>query len=386
MNVLDLVLLAALVMALVGGFRAGLIARAASWLGIIAGFFVAIRTTPWVVGLLDTDDSVTLLMVSLGTIALTVTIVGLVFSMVGAMVRRTIAATTLSLPDRLFGAAASVVVLVAAIWLLVPAAANVPGLVAQQVRASTLVATLTDFTPRPPDATRILRQLVGGTRFPEVFADFGASPDVGPLPDDVDVDEGTIRVATRSTAHVRASGCGRGYDGSSFVIGDDLMMTNAHVVAGAEAVRVRFPDGDERDAVVVVFDPERDLALLHVEELNRPALSLEQPQTGSTAVVIGYPGGQLEPRVAASRIEAERSAIGRDIYGREPVTRDVLFLAAALRQGDSGSPVIGTSGAVNGVVFAISPDNAGAAYALTLDEASAVLTQPHDPGYTGTCM
>jgi S1-C subfamily serine protease len=107
---------------------------------------------------------------------------------------------------------------------------------------------------------------------------------------------------------------------------------------------------------------------------------------GDPGVVIGYPGGQDTPRVAPAEIRDRRTAIGRDIYGRERTERRVLFLAAELQQGDSGSPLIDTSGRVAGVVFAISPDQATTSFALDLEELDAVLDGPRDRGETGPCI
>jgi S1-C subfamily serine protease len=149
---------------------------------------------------------------------------------------------------------------------------------------------------------------------------------------------------------------------------------------------VRRPDGGVRPATVVAFDPDRDLAILSVPELGQAPLPLGALEAGDDAVVIGYPGGQNTPRPTPARVTESRAALGRDIYGRAPTQRQVLFLAASLRQGDSGSPLVGPDGDVGGVVFAISPDNRDVAYALELDELEAVMAAPRRPGETGSCI
>ena len=99
---------------------------------------------------------------------------------------------------------------------------------------------------------------------------------------------------------------------------------------------------------------------------------------------IGYPGGQDTPRAQPVSVRDRRTTIGRDIYNRDRVEREVLFLAASLRQGDSGSPVIDARGQVVGTVFAISPDRASTAYALDASEVRELLAGPRDQG-AGPC-
>jgi S1-C subfamily serine protease len=384
MNLLDIALAAALVGAAVGGVRVGLLARIASWVGLAVGVVLSTWTVPFAVRLVDGATPQTRLLVGIGALAVTISIASALFSGLGARARARVAETALSGVDRAAGAVAAVAVVVGMVWFLLPAASAVPGTIAQQVRSSRIVATIDAVTPDAPDPLRVLRGLIGSSRFPEVFADLGPSPEIGPPPESIAVDPAIVEAATAATAHVRSNGCGAGFEGSSFAISADTLMTNAHVVAGAGTVRVRFPDGETREAEVVVFDPVRDLALLHVPGHGRTPIPLGFD--GTDAVVIGYPGGQLQPRVAPASIEGSRLAVGRDIYGRERSERNVLFLAASLRQGDSGSPVVDAQGRLAGVVFAISPDRPNLAYALDNREVEAVLAAGWDPGNSGPCM
>jgi S1-C subfamily serine protease len=79
------------------------------------------------------------------------------------------------------------------------------------------------------------------------------------------------------------------------------------------------------------------------------------------------------------------SAVGRDIYGQDRTRREVLFLAASLRPGDSGSAFIDADGKVAGVAFAIAPDRPGTAYALDDSELRAALATPRQLG-VGPCV
>jgi S1-C subfamily serine protease len=188
---------------------------------------------------------------------------------------------------------------------------------------------------------------------------------------------------------VESTACGRVVEGSGSVIGEDLLETNAHVVAGGSSVTVlRHPDGVALHADVVVFDPDRDLAILHVPGIERPALPLDDGSFGDGGVgaVFGHPlGGAL--RLAPFKVGSQLTANGRDIYDSHTTERDVFILAAGLQPGDSGSALVDAQGEVVGVAFAIAPDRGGVAYALTLAELRPVLQGDLSQSVsTGPCL
>lgn len=386
LNLLDLLLLLVALGAVVGGLRLGFVARAASWAGIGVGLALATWTVPTSLSLIADGQPGLRLSVGIVVLTLTVTVVASAFQAVGLRARRSIAASPLSGIDRVFGAVAGGLAVVLLVWFLLPAAADVPGEVARQVRQSRLVAIISQTTPTPPDTIRTLRNLVDTSRFPEVFEDLRPAPVTGPPPEQLPVPEATVEAVTQSTVNIETEGCGRRYEGSGFAAADETVVTNAHVVAGSDTVHVKRPDGTVLDATVVVFDPRRDLAVLDVAGLGQQALARAAIEPGTEGAVIGYPGGQDTPRTQPIMVEDRRTAVGRDIYGRERSEREVLFLSAELRQGDSGSPVIDVEGRVGGVVFAISPDRPTAAFALDLSELETVLEAPQQPGETGPCI
>lgn len=386
MNLLDLVLVVAFVAAIAGGIRAGFVARVATWVGLAVGVVLATWTVPRMLGLFEGGDAVARLFVGLLVLAVTVTVVTTLFQAVGHRARLRITGSAMSRLDAAGGGIAGGLAVIALVWFLLPAAADVPGTISREVRTSTIVAVVHTLTPSPPDAVRALRTLIDSSRFPEVFADLEPAPRTGPPPESIPVDQDVVDRATASTVNVETSGCGRRYEGSGFAVGPDLVVTNAHVVAGADAVSVKRSDGTQLDAVVVSFDPARDLALLEVGGLGQEPLDLATIEPGSDAITIGYPGGQDTPRVAPARVDQRRTALGRDIYGAERTERRVLFLSARLQQGDSGSPVIDGDGNVVGVVFAISPDRPTTAYALDLEELESILAAPTTRGEVGACI
>jgi S1-C subfamily serine protease len=138
-------------------------------------------------------------------------------------------------------------------------------------------------------------------------------------------------------------------------------------------------------ATIVAFDPNRDLAVLAVPDIDREPLALGDAVAGESGAVFGHPGGgplELSPYSVGEEV----TATGRDIYDANSTRRQVLFLAAQLRPGDSGGPLVNPAGAVVGVAFAIAPDDPNVAYALTIEEVQAVLAGPLQPVDAGPCL
>ncbi len=154
---------------------------------------------------------------------------------------------------------------------------------------------------------------------------------------------------------------------------EGLVATNAHVVAGTEEVRVES-EGRLLEADVVVFEPEKDLAVLSVPGLDAPALPMtgEPGVSGDDAIVVGYPGGgPYTP--SAARVREARTVSGPDIYDSGTVTREVYQLYAHIIGGNSGGPLLNADGEVFGVIFAAAVDDPQTGYALTMDEAAPIL-------------
>ena len=182
--------------------------------------------------------------------------------------------------------------------------------------------------------------------------------------------------------------CGRIQEGTGFVARPGLVVTNAHVVSGESRTTLERSDGARVDAVVVAFDPARDLAVLSAPALDRAGAAARVGGARRPGRRVRAPGGgPLE--ASPFRVDRRIRAVGRDIYGSSRTERDVLVLAADLEPGDSGSALVSRDGRVVGVAFAIAPDRPGVAYALTPAEVRAVLdTVPETrrPPATGPCL
>ena len=179
-------------------------------------------------------------------------------------------------------------------------------------------------------------------------------------------DRGGVEDAAQSVVQVVAtggSGYGYGSGGSGWVAAPDLVVTNAHVVAGSDRVAVR-PEGAWRgyEAEVVSVDPGNDVAVLAVDGLSLPALPSAVPEPGEPVAILGYPyGGPLDAE--PGRVGGTSQAITGDAYGNGPVSRYVTSIRGEANPGNSGGPAVNREGEVVGTVFA-SAGYGNVAYAI----------------------
>jgi S1-C subfamily serine protease len=384
MNFLDLVVVAVAAGAGWVGYRIGFVRRATSWAGLAIGLVVGVALVPQVADALRGSPPRTRLLASL---AFVVVVAG-VAQAVGAAIGGSLSARlgrggtgVLRQGDRVAGGALGVVGVLVLMWLLIPALANSPGWTARAVRDSAVARLIDRVAPSPPSESETLGRLVGDQTFPEVF-DTLSSPDAGTPPADGIPAEAATRVAN-STLLVEGQACDRIQEGSGFVAGPNLVVTNAHVVAGERDTRVTTSDGRHLDTHVVAFDPNRDLAILRVPGLGLPALELGEGHIDDRGALFGHPGGGAL-RQAPVRIAEQIVARGTDITRTTPTEREVFVLAAVTAPGDSGGPIVDHDGRVVGVMFAYDISRQSTAYALTRTELDAVLDPVLAGGTTAT--
>ncbi len=363
MNLLDLLLIGLLVASAAAGWRLGFVARVLSWGGLLLGVVLAVLVLDDVVAWLDNTAPETRVIAATAFV-LVMGLLGQTMGLaLGALLRGHPRPGGPHAADRLAGAVAGCAGLLVLVWLVTPALSSAEGWPARQARGSAVLAAVEEVAPDPPNSLEALSRLVAETPFPEVFGDLRDPPDVGEPP----TGELTAQIdaAVRaSTVKIVGQACDQIQEGSGFVAADDLVVTNAHVVAGERETEVLSQDGRRLFGEVVEFDPDRDLAVLHVPDLGLPVLPVTGAGEGDVGAVYGYPGGG-PLRAAPARIAEEIVALGSDIYRTGDTRRDVYVLAASLLPGDSGGPLVDTTGAVVGVAFAIDPADAGTAYALT---------------------
>jgi S1-C subfamily serine protease len=371
--VIDLVLAIVIVSYGVSGWRQGLAVGALSLSGFLVGALLAMEIVPPMADGLDEGLQRTFTV--LVSVLLFAWLGQLGGALLGARLRQHLTVRPAQVADQVLGMVAGVVAVVLVLWFVGGALRGSPApQINRAVSSSRLLATVDRYIPNQLDTlAENFRHAVAGSSFPRVFE--GVAPEqILPVasPNPAAVSKGVLDRSKRSIVKIvgDAERCGRGQEGSGAVIGVQRVVTNAHVVAGVDAPTVQVAGtGDRLPARVVLFDPRKDIAVLDVPDLTAPALPLATGdlEHGDDAVVAGFPrNGPFS--AGAARVRSVISAIGEDIYGKPGVTREVYSLYANVQQGNSGGPLLSTSGRLAGIVFAKSLDDPSTGYALTVQE------------------
>lgn len=370
MNLIDVLLTISILLAITNGWQIGIIRGLAGFIGLIFGAWSALQVIPIVVSTFDLGIGWRVF----GGIAAIVTLAmfgqSLGFSL-GSVLRSAFSWSPVRFIDSLFGSAFRVVSWTVIVWLAASVLAFLPeNRLTDQVRGSQIVQQIDGLAPTAADqATAALRNVLRNTSFPQVFAGIGPTLEhaVDPANPQIVTDtEVTTTFASVVEILAEAPACEMKMVGTGFLYSDGRIMTNAHVVAGADQVAIRR-DGASKQfrADVVVFDPRLDVAVLAVTGFaGDPLVFSDEVPIGVEGVVPGFTGGDpMSPTEA--RISDVLVARGHDIYGEGRVDREIYVLRSAIAPGDSGAPLVDLDGRVLGVVFAAGTELKDAGYALT---------------------
>jgi S1-C subfamily serine protease len=274
--------------------------------------------------------------------------------------------------DNLTGAALSFIAWSIAFWLLATTLLAAPvSSITNSVSQSKVLNFLDQYMPMSVrNGVDSVRIYVSDSGLPEGFANLLLAPAVDP-PDATAIDAPAVLSALDSVVKVEGTApeCSTRLTGSGFVVGPDLIITNAHVVAGVKNPTLRVKGkGRAFAGMVVYFDPTHDVAIIKTKDFPSVALRISKPLSRSdNAVVAGFPGGGPLTLIPA-RVRSVSEAKGTDIYGKVPVTRQMYAMSADIKQGDSGAPMFALDGTVAGLVFASSATDSKTGYALTANE------------------
>jgi S1-C subfamily serine protease len=385
MNGLDVLVAIAAVLAALGGWRLGLITRALGWVGAVLGLAIAVSVVPAISRWIDPGSDAGVLLLGAGCFVLLASAGQAAGVAIGSRLRPHPEDAVVRAMDAAGGSVLGVLGVVVILWLLVPLMASTQGWVAQSTRSSAIAQAVTDHLPDPPDQVAELERSLAAGQFPTVLAGLQPTPELPPPPEGSPVDAATLERAASGTAKLQSRACELVQSGSGYSVGSGLWATNAHVVAGADAIELTTPDGARGRGRVVAFDPRVDLAIVR-SDLDRPAFDLAPPATQVGGLVLGFPGGgPFEP--SPFLIGDELTATGYDIYDEALVRRDLLVMAAQLEPGDSGSALLDAQGRVVGTAVAIAPDRPGVAYALRAEAVQEMVGRAGDaPVDTGRCL
>jgi len=392
MNFVDALVLVLLLGAAWSGFRRGLISSSIALIGAIGGAIVGIRLAPLLMS--HVQDNTAKVALGIACVILGVGIGEIAGSTVGKALAGRVTWRPVKAIDHGLGLVGHTAAVLVVTWMLaVPlASAPFPSL-ATAVRSSFVLGAVDRVMPAGVrDISAGMRRLFDDSGFPAILDPLTPTPQVQVrAPDTGLAASATLRAAGRSVLKIRglADSCSRRIEGSGFVIGPGKVMTNAHVVAGTNAVVVE-QGASKLPATVVLYDPDRDLAVLDVSGLSRPALKFaEAPaKTGNSAVPAGYPlDGPFT--LTPGRVGGRITLNGPNIYSSRTVRRDVYTLRVEVRAGNSGGPLLAADGSVLGVVFGAAIAEPDVGFAVTAAEAAPVVAaglKDDSAAATGACI
>jgi S1-C subfamily serine protease len=355
-NVLDLFIVLFVVFLVWRGSRTGFLAGALSLVGVVLGAALGSRVVP---ALLEGDgDLVFGSVITLASIVAFAVLGDILARAASGFLQEKIEGATSEALDRAGGALLGVALSLTLVWVAATFALGTPLLSSLHptMQESTVLGALNRAMP-----STLLTQAV--SRLDPIPSFRGPKADVAD-PNQEIADDPEVLAATSRVVRVSGVACGYGIEGSGWVAAPDLVVTNAHVVAGEISTQVQ-PEGNglPLPARVMAFDEKNDIAVLRVDDLRLEPLRLAEPTASEPVALLGFPeNGPFDIR--AGRVGETTRVISNDAYNRGPVERTVTSFKGFVRPGNSGGPAVNGDGEVVATVFASRADSDDAGYGI----------------------
>jgi S1-C subfamily serine protease len=356
LNVLDLFIGIFIVVSVLRGTRTGFLAGVFSLVGVVVGASVGSRIAPYL--LPDGGNPIYGAGITLGSI-LAFSVLGEVIARsMGGSIRNRLSSPASATLDGMGGALLGFALALVLVWAVGVFALQSPTLASLQPVAqdSRILQTLKDRMP-----SGLLTQAVADLQpLPKIR---GPEPEVA-APEGNIVNDPDVQAASQRTLRVTGTACGYGVEGSAWVAGRNLVVTNAHVVAGETATWVQIRgSGQQLPAEVVAFDDRNDIAVMRVEGLGLAPLPIATARPGEPAAVIGFPqNGPLD--IEPARTGTTERVRSTDAYDNGPVERVVTGFRVFVRPGNSGGPAINADGQVISTIFASRTNSNNSGYGV----------------------
>ncbi len=379
MTVLDWAIVAFTLALGLWGYRQGLIVGALTLAGFGVGAFLGSRLGPVFLSR-GSDSPYAPLCGAIGALLVGAAVAVMLEGLALALRRRVVRRRVLHLADGAGGAVLIGAVALGLAWIFGAVALQAPG--TTQLRADVQNSViLGELNHVLPPSGGVLNALDRVDPAPAISGP--ATPTERPSPD-IAANKKVI-AAGGSVVRVLSTACGLGIEGSGWVVQPNLIVTNAHVVAGADDTTITTQSGVELDATAVYYQPEDDLALLRVDG-KLPTLPISSERTvGEAAAVLGYPENGPYT-VTPARIGETRQTVSENSYGRGPIERTITALGGDVRSGNSGGPLLDPKGRVVGIVFAATTSGPTGGFAIPAEEVKEAIH--HVSGHevsTGAC-
>jgi S1-C subfamily serine protease len=355
-NVLDVFIVLFVVVVVLRGARTGFLAGVFSLVGVVVGASVGSRIAP---SLMPEDGNpIYGAGITLGSILAFAVLGEVVARTIGGSIRNRLTGPTSETLDGLGGAALGFALSLVLVWAVGVFALQSQPLAGLHpaVQNSRILQSLNERMP----SGLLTRAVADLEPLPQIR---GPEPGVA-APEGSILKDPDVRAASARTLRVTGIACGYGVEGSGWVAGQNLVVTNAHVVAGETATRVQVGGaGQLLPAKVVVFDEKNDIAVLRVDRLGLTPLRLATPQPGEPAAVIGFPeNGPLD--IEPARTGTTQRVVSSDAYDHGPVERTVTSFRVYVRPGNSGGPAVNANGQVVSTIFASRTDSDNSGYGI----------------------
>jgi S1-C subfamily serine protease len=377
-TVLDWAIIAFTASLALWGYRQGLIVGALTLLGFGLGAFAGSRLGPIVLSQGSSSPYAPLCAAVGALLVGALTAVG-VESFALGLRAKLIRRRSLHRLDGAGGAALIAAVGLGLAWVFGAVALHAPATarLRADVQDSVILRSLNEVLP---PTGPILNALDRVDPAPSVL---GPATPLAPPDDAISADSDVLRAGS-SVVRVLSTACGLGIEGSGWAVAPGLVVTNAHVVAGAHDTTVTTQGGSELEATPVFYSPRNDLALLRVgADIPTLPISARRP-VGSDAAVLGYPeNGPYS--LAPARLGETRETISENSYGRGSVERTITAIGGSVRSGNSGGPLVNARGEVVGVVFAATTDGAPGGFAIPAELVRNALEHTAESVGTGPC-
>jgi S1-C subfamily serine protease len=351
MTIVDLVIVALVALMALQGFFRGFLVGAAALVGFIGGALIGSRIAPLLLS--GGAHSPYAALFSLGGAVLLGGVLGSVFEGVARRLRRFIWLPGLRIVDRVLGAALTACIglgtawIIGAVLLQTSTQLSLPSSFRHSIARSLILRNLNAALP----PSGILNAL---GRIDPIGSVSGRIANVA-APSPRIIYAAGVSNAAASVVRILGTACGFGVEGSGWVAGPGLVVTNAHVVAGESDTVVQLRGvGRRLPARVVVFDPHNDIAVLSVPGLGAAPLKLDlnppTPVPGESGAILGFPLN-LSFNAQPARLGSTQMTATTNAYGN-PAMRLISSLRGLVRSGNSGGPIVDAAGQVIATVFA----------------------------------
>jgi S1-C subfamily serine protease len=381
MNFIDFFIAAAILIFGWIGFRRGTLRMVLSIIGLLVGGALGAVATPSLQSLISSSAFGFKPTIGLTSIILGASLGMFLFGILGGFLR----VVLLPFPfmktiDSLIGFALAVVAVASISSTLSSAAQVIPNRTVNNLFAqSRVISEIDKYLPdRFKNMAQKIQNIITDSPLPEVFRNMVESRIIpSQLEGEIEIPE-SVKKSIASIVRIDgiAESCSAAMVGTGFIIANERVITNAHVVAGVRDPVVTLSNNSTQlGGKVIAIDREKDVAIIFVPGLTGEKLTFIGPVTpNEIGFVVGYPnGGNL--RTSSVSVSAEFESLGVDIDGNREARRDVIVFGGDVRPGNSGGPLLNNQGQVLGMVFAADEQDKKTGYALAPSEVAKIVSE-----------